>query len=83
VAPIYTAEDIAVDPQLQALGTIRRMEDPDLGEIAVQGPLFRLSEADPVLAFTGRAHGADTDEVLAELGYDEAEIARLREEGAA
>lgn len=83
VAPIYTAEDIAVDPQLQALGTIRRMADPDLGEIAVQGPLFRLSEADPVLAFTGRGHGADTDEVLAELGYDDAAIARLHEDGAA
>lgn len=83
VAPIYTAEDIAVDPQLQALGTIRRMQDPDLGEIAVQGPLFRLSEADPVLAFTGRGHGADTDEVLAELGYDDAAIARLHEDGAA
>jgi len=83
VAPIYTAEDIAIDPQLQALGTIRRMEDPDLGEIAVQGPLFRLSDADPVLAFTGRAHGADTDDVLAELGYDEDAIARLHQEGAA
>ncbi|WP_156253863.1 CaiB/BaiF CoA transferase family protein [Pseudactinotalea terrae] len=83
VAPIYTAEDIAVDPQLQALGTIRRMQDPDLGKIAVQGPLFRLSEADPVLAFTGRGHGADTDEVLAELGYDDAAIARLHEDGAA
>lgn len=83
VAPIYTAEDIASDPQLAALGTVRRMSDPDLGDIAVQGPLFRLSDADPVLAFTGRAHGADTDSVLAELGYDDAEIARLHEDGVA
>lgn len=82
VAPVYTAEDIAVDPQLAALGTIRRMDDPDLGDIAVQGPLFRLSDGDPVLAFTGRAHGADTDAVLGELGYSEAEIARLRSDGA-
>lgn len=83
VAPIYTAEDIVADPQLQALGAIRRMEDPDLGEIAVQGPLFRLSEADAVLDFTGRGHGADTDAVLAELGYSAEEIARLHEDGVA
>lgn len=83
VAPIYTAADIVADPQLQALGTIRRMEDPDLGEIAVQGPLFRLSDGEAVLDFTGRAHGADTDAVLAELGYSADEIARLHEDGVA
>ena len=48
----------------------------------MQGPLFRLSDNDGVIAHTGRTHGADTDAVLAELGYDAARIAELRGEGA-
>lgn len=48
----------------------------------MQGPLFRLSDSDAVIAHTGRTHGADTDAVLRELGFDEAAIAGLREEGA-
>lgn len=82
VAPVYDAADIVADPQLQALGTIHRVDDPELGPMAMQGPLFRLSEHDAVIAFTGRPHGADTDAVLAELGYSPERVAALRAEGA-
>ena len=82
IAPIYDAGDIVADPQFQALGTIHRIDDPDLGEMLMQGPLFRLSADEPVIAFTGRAPAADTDHVLAELGYPAEEIARMRENGA-
>lgn len=82
IAPIYDAGDIMADPHFQALGTIRRVDDPDLGEMAMQGPLFRLSSDESVLDFTGRAPGADTDAVLSELGFSPAEIDALRGEGA-
>lgn len=82
VAPIYDAADIVADPQFQALGTIHRIHDDDLGDMAMQGPLFRLSEDEPVIGFTGRAHGADTDAVLGELGFSDEELARMRDEGA-
>ncbi|MEU0470793.1 MULTISPECIES: CaiB/BaiF CoA-transferase family protein [unclassified Amycolatopsis] len=82
VAPIYDAEDIVEDPQFRALGTIHEIEDPELGPTLMQGPIFRLSGHDGVIAHTGRAHGADTDEVLGELGFAPSEVARLREEGA-
>ena len=82
IAPIYDAGDIVADPQFQALGTIHRIDDPDLGEMLMQGPLFRLSADEPVIAFTGRAPAADTDQVLAELGYSAEEIAGMRESGA-
>jgi len=82
VAPIYDASDIAADPQFQALGTVHAIDDPELGPIQVQGPLFRLSGHPGVIAFTGRPHGADTDEVLAELGRTPEEIAALRSDGA-
>ncbi|MFJ4108669.1 CaiB/BaiF CoA transferase family protein [Oerskovia enterophila] len=82
VAPIYDAQDIVGDPQFQALGTLHEIEDPELGPMLMQGPLFRLSDHDGVIGFTGRHHGADTDEVLGELGFDAARVAALREAGA-
>lgn len=83
IAPIYDASDIASDPQFEALGTIRTLSDPNLGEVAMQGPLFRLSRDEDVIAFTGRAPGADTESVLTELGYSSDEIAAIRAAGSA
>ncbi|NDL59070.1 CaiB/BaiF CoA transferase family protein [Phytoactinopolyspora mesophila] len=81
VAPIYDASDIAADPQFGALGTVVRVDDPDLGSVAMQNVLFRLSETPGRIRFAGRAHGADTDDVLAELGYNAADVRSLRETG--
>jgi crotonobetainyl-CoA:carnitine CoA-transferase CaiB-like acyl-CoA transferase len=82
IAPVYDATDIVADPQFQALGTIHTIVDDDLGEMRMQGPLFRLSGDEPVIAFTGRAPGADTDAVLGELGYTPSEIEAMRASGA-
>ncbi|WP_370542231.1 CaiB/BaiF CoA transferase family protein [Amycolatopsis sp. FDAARGOS 1241] len=82
VAPIYDAADIVADPQFRALGTIHEIDDPELGPMLMQGPLFRLSDNAGVIGFTGRPHGADTDGVLKELGFSAERIASLREEGA-
>jgi crotonobetainyl-CoA:carnitine CoA-transferase CaiB-like acyl-CoA transferase len=82
VAPIYDAADIVADPQFQALGTIHEIEDPELGPMLMQGPLFRLSDRDGVIGFTGRPHGADTDAVLEELGFSPDRVTELRERGA-
>ena len=81
VAPVYDAHDIVDDPQFQALGTIHRIHDDDLGDLAMQGPLFRLSRDESTITHTGRAHGADTDAVLNELGFTADDIARMRAEG--
>ena len=70
------------DPQYQALDTITTVDDPELGPIRMQNVLFRLSDTPGAIRWTGRPHGADTQEVLAELGLTEGELARLREEGA-
>ena len=44
---------------------------------------FRLASGDPAPAFAPRPLGADSDDILAELGYAAADIAALRREGAA
>lgn len=82
IAPIYDASDIAADPQFQALGTLHHIDDPELGSMAMQGPLFRLSENDGVISFTGRGHGENTDEVLSELGFSPDQISDFRAAGA-
>ena len=81
VAPVYDASDIAADPQLAALETVLRVPDPDFREVAMQNVLFRLSETPGSVRWTGRAHGADTSEVLGELGYSPDDVAALRSEG--
>ncbi|MHA7274684.1 CaiB/BaiF CoA transferase family protein [Arthrobacter sp. TMT4-20] len=81
VAPIYDPSEIVADPQFNALGTIHRINDADLGDMAMQGPLFRMSRDEATIAFTGRAHGADTEAVLTELGYTASELTALREDG--
>ncbi|RYV52127.1 CaiB/BaiF CoA transferase family protein [Pengzhenrongella frigida] len=81
IAPVYDAGDIVADPQFNALGTIAYVDDDDLGRIAMQGPLFRMSRDGAPIRFTGRAPGADTDAVLGELGLGAEELASLRARG--
>jgi crotonobetainyl-CoA:carnitine CoA-transferase CaiB-like acyl-CoA transferase len=52
-------------------------------EVSVLRSGFRLASGDPEPAFAPRPLGADTNELLAELGYGAAEIDALRREGAA
>ncbi|GAA3306446.1 hypothetical protein GCM10020295_62700 [Streptomyces cinereospinus] len=48
----------------------------------MQNVLFRLSATPGTIRWAGRPHGADTDEVLTELGLTPAELTALRAEGA-
>lgn len=82
IAPVYDIRDVLQDPQYRALNSITELPDDDLGTVKMQNVLFRLSETPGAIKWTGRPHGADTDEVLGGLGLSEAEIAALREAGA-
>jgi len=81
VAPVYDVRDIMADPQYAALGTVTTMPDDELGPIRMQNLLFRLSDTPGEIRWTGRRHGQDTDELLAEAGLSAERIARLRAEG--
>ncbi|MEU0070266.1 CoA transferase [Streptomyces sp. NPDC006332] len=82
VAPIQDVRDVMTDPQYQALDTVTTVDDPELGPVRMQNVLFRLSATPGAIRWAGRPHGADTTEVLTELGLTEAELAALREAGA-
>jgi crotonobetainyl-CoA:carnitine CoA-transferase CaiB-like acyl-CoA transferase len=82
IAPIQDVREVMTDPQYQALGTITTVDDPELGPLRMQNVLFRLSSTPGAIRWAGRPHGADTQEVLTELGLTPAELAALREEGA-
>jgi crotonobetainyl-CoA:carnitine CoA-transferase CaiB-like acyl-CoA transferase len=82
VAPVYDVADLFADPQYQALDTVTTVQDPDLGPLRMPNVMYRLSQTPGHIRFTGRAHGADTAEVLGELaGLDPAAVDRLHEQG--
>jgi crotonobetainyl-CoA:carnitine CoA-transferase CaiB-like acyl-CoA transferase len=82
IAPVYDIRDVMDDPQYRALGTITEVPDPELGPLRMQNVLFRLSETPGSIRWAGRPHGADTEDVLAELGMTPSDIAALRTQGA-
>ncbi|MFB7086655.1 CaiB/BaiF CoA transferase family protein [Streptomyces sp. NPDC056296] len=81
VAPIQDVRDVMADPQYQALDTVTTVDDPELGPLRMQNVLFRLSATPGAIRWAGRPHGADTEEVLTELGLAPADVKELREEG--
>ncbi|MFJ6081980.1 CaiB/BaiF CoA transferase family protein [Streptomyces sp. NPDC092369] len=82
VAPIQDVRDVMEDPQYAALDTITTVDDPELGPLRMQNVLFRLSATPGAIRWAGRPHGADTDEVLTDLGLTPAELTALRAAGA-
>ncbi len=81
IAPVYSARDITEDPHIMQTGMLTEVNDPDLGPMLMHNVMWRMSATPGRIRFTGRAPGADTETVLTGLGYDAAELARLRDQG--
>ena len=81
ISRVYDVRGVIADPQYQALGTVTTVDDDELGPVKMQNVLFRMSETPGEIRWPGRRHGADTDEVLAQVGVTREQLAALREAG--
>ena len=81
-APVYNAADVYEDPYFRERGLLISYEDSAHGRITAPGVVPKLSTTPGrVRAPAPWTVGADTDSVLAGLGFDEKKIDELRSEG--
>ncbi|GAA1765977.1 CoA transferase [Nocardioides hankookensis] len=80
VAPVYSARDLVEDEHVRATGMLTPVQDPALGEVLQHGVMWRMSGTPGRIRFPGRPIGADTDDVLDELGVAADEISALRDQ---
>jgi len=80
VAPVHGLAEALDNPHLEAIGMIDTVDHPDRAALRVLANPIRL-DGERLPNRAGPLLGADTDAVLAEAGYDEDEIARLRADG--
>jgi crotonobetainyl-CoA:carnitine CoA-transferase CaiB-like acyl-CoA transferase len=81
IAPVYDVAELMDDPHAQAREMFVPIEDPTLGRVRMQNVLFRMSETPGGIRHPGRGLGADTDEILGELGIEAGRVAALKERG--
>lgn len=79
--PINTIADTLAHPQHRARHFIVELEHPLLGPVKSMGNPINLSAAPVNYRLAPPTLGQHTEEVLAELGYDETTIASFREKG--
>jgi formyl-CoA transferase len=79
--PILSMKEIAYEPSLRETGTVVEIDHPTRGKYLTVGNPIKLSDS-PTEVKRSPLLGEHTDEVLAQLGFSEAEVAGLRAEGA-
>ena len=77
VGKVYTAKDIAEDPQYRARGMIQNITTRDGWSVDVPGVVPKLSATPGAIRTTAPRLGEDTRSVLQQAGLTGAEVARL------
>jgi formyl-CoA transferase len=80
--PISTLPEVFSSPQVEHYGLRQTVPHPTLGEVDQTGFPYLMSETPCEIRMAPPVLGQHTEEVLRELGYDDAGIAACREAGA-
>ena len=83
VTKVLDFGEVLRDPQLAHRGMVLDLEHPEAGKVKQVGFPVKLSATPGGIRRFAGLKGADTDAILAELGYSPEETARLRDSGAA
>ncbi len=81
-APVLDYAGMAQHPQYWANDYLLNIDTPNLGPMRVPGPPIHMSETPPHVSGAGPMLGANTEEILLELGYSWEEIGELNACGA-
>jgi formyl-CoA transferase len=78
---INNIKEVFEEPQVQHLGMLKKVTSKWLGEQTLMGQPVTLSRTPSTIARAAPKRGEHTEEILGELGYDAAELARLKSQG--
>lgn len=79
--PVLSSEEVLTDAQIVHNESLVEWQHPDAGTVRQPRPAARFSKTPASVAASGAQRGQHNDEILAELGMDDAAIAALREAG--
>ena len=80
--PIYRIDEVFADKQVRHIGVATDMATPDRGTLKVIRQPVSLSRTPSKVVMHTPERGEHTDEVLAEFGFSQDEIAELKKVGA-
>jgi crotonobetainyl-CoA:carnitine CoA-transferase CaiB-like acyl-CoA transferase len=79
--PINTIDQVFYDPQIRHLGMAQPVRSHERGDTELVGQPIVMSRTPSRITAPPPLMGEHTDAILADLGYDEAKIAALRDSG--
>jgi crotonobetainyl-CoA:carnitine CoA-transferase CaiB-like acyl-CoA transferase len=79
-APVLTRNEVIRHPQVQQMEIVVETEHPAAGRLRQSRPAARFSRTPAVIRRGAPGLGEHTEEILADLGYSNAEIVQLRSE---
>ncbi|HET6794437.1 MAG TPA: CoA transferase [Acidimicrobiales bacterium] len=79
--PVYRVDEVFADPQVRHLGMVEAVDHPDLGRLGLIRNAVSMDGAPSTVRAATPEAGQHNREILAELGFGDDDVERLRREG--